>query len=160
MGMPFNYKSEVTTHLPDNFKNGGNEIIDEFEEQLYRLRVKNIVNSTNSISFNAGPFRLMSGMNFGLLSCITKGEIVIHKYNNSLSAKYDIRFTEILILVTLVVSLIIGPLLLLDPAINIIEALLILGVSWMWLFGGNVVITIIRFPLFVRKTINKRLGFN
>jgi hypothetical protein len=155
MGIPFNYTKEISTQLPGDSKIEDYEIIKAYKEKLIKLKAKNIKTTDNSISFKGGLFRFVT--NWNLLVPITRGKIRIQRKHN-LAIVFDIKFTEMLVIVTLMVSLFFGPILLSEPRLNIFEALSSLFFVWLWLFGGNVVIIMIRFPSFIRKTINAHLG--
>lgn len=154
MGLPFNYISEVTAPLPENCVFDDSGIVQAYREELQRLKAKDIESGSDFISFKGSTFRFV--FNWNLLVPISKGVLKISKEGANVSVRYYIEYTDLLILSTLIV-LLMGGIFMLASGADVKEGLLFVVASWLWLFGGNLIITMFRFPAFIRKTLNRHL---
>jgi hypothetical protein len=121
------------------------EAVQLFEERIKEFRPRTIKRTTDKIFYTAGVLRLV--LNANLLYPISEGEIKIEKIGATLIINYVIRFYE---LFALSVIPAVGVLIFVDP---IIAKMIVLLLSLLVGYGGNVFITILRYKRFIRNTV-------
>jgi hypothetical protein len=151
MALPFS--RTATFELPrSNLANQDPEqLLSAVARALEKLKARNINQDVNTVSFNAGIFRLVSGSN--LLVAIRSGRIELIPGAIEIRVSYSLRFTEIFFVTFLMVAGFLAPPTLKAPNLDHWQALMILAFAFIWLFGGNVVIALFRFPRFLRRTL-------
>ncbi len=145
MPLPFSFSGRVEVDAQRDVKGATLRL----ERGLAILKARRIDREGSHIRFTAGVARLASSAN--MLAGIGSGELSVQPKGGGLVVVYRLRFTQMLALVTVMVFGFFGPFLLAGP--NLREAVAILVGSWMWLFGGNVVLTLIKFPRWIRRTL-------
>ncbi len=108
-------------------------------------------NNGYTIEFTGG-LGVMSSFNIFLP--ISSGTINIKKHQNEIHIEYVLKFTQLLIIVSIVVPVFFGPILIMVAGFNV-QTVAFLAFAWLFLFGLNYVSTIIRFPRFIRKQIKQ-----
>lgn len=148
MPFPLSYEHhiEVTFNVR---KHTLDNLLNNIEFSLKKAKAKNIRNDRNNITFTGGIFRPVTNLN--ILGPVSSGRITVEKYKDKLRLKYYLKFTEMLLIVTAAVSIFLGPVICYDPNLTIVSKIAILAFAWCWLFGGNYLITIFRFPSFIKK---------
>ena len=126
-------------------------VVDRLERGLESLRAKQIKRHETDLEFAGGIFRPVLGQN--LLSAVDFGRLEIEPYQAGIRVTYHLRFVQVFFLVSLMVLGLLGPAVMAASHISFGNGLLILAASWVWLLGGNVVITLHRFPRWLRATI-------
>ena len=119
------------------------------ESALSAQRPKSLSRVGTVVEFRAGVLRFVTNMN--VLVPISSGHIHVQSDLSGLRILYTIRFTEILIFSLMVnavfafavTSRAVGP----TSALGVI----IIFLPFIWLFGGNVAITLFRFPRLLRR---------
>ena len=118
-------------------------------EALKAARANEIRQMGQSITFRAGLFRLVTSMN--PLVAIDWGELTVRPTGSRVAIDYKISFRQIFMVASLGVLGFLGPFVLLAPNLNAWQATLLLAFAWLWLFGGNVLITSVWFPRWLRR---------
>ena len=124
---------------------------ERLEHALEQLRAKRIDRSGNQIEFTGGIFRAVRGDN--LLVAIGSGELSLKHSGQGLDVAYRLRFTQMLLTVSGLVLIVLGPPVIGAPNLTALQAGWVLVVAWLWLFGANVVLTLLRFPRWIRRTL-------
>lgn len=132
------------------------EVVQALAEELTVLRATRVKGSGESITFAAGPFRFVSSLN--LLVPITRGRVSVERSEDQVTVKYELECTELVTVTTVLIALLFGPPTLAAPNLTSGEAFSVLAGSWLWLVGGNFVITMVRFPAFIKTTISRRFA--
>lgn len=122
---------------------------------LERKRAKQIVRSGHVVSFRAGLFRLVTGLN--PLGPIGSGSIAVSPGADGVDICYNLRFTELFVTITVLVAVFFGPAMWRAPNLDEFDAIANLGFFWLWLFGGNYVITSFRVPRALRKVAREAI---
>ena len=148
MVFPVNYSNKIILHK--NRCLGGKEVLHNILIGLQKEEASIVYNSANEVYFKGG-LRFVSSAN--ILLPISSGKIVIHEQGDEISATYKLKFTQLLVIVTGAVSLLLGPFLLTKTDLGKIETGCVLLFAWIWLVGANYLSTIIRFPSFLKKSI-------
>jgi hypothetical protein len=73
-----------------------------------------------------------------------------------MASTYQLEFIQIFFVISAMVLGVFGPFVLTAPNLSVAEAWGVLGLAWLWLYGGNVVSTLWRFPRWIRRTLEKR----
>jgi hypothetical protein len=92
-----------------------------------------------------------------LLVAISHGEIRVEREMKGFSIRYEIWFTQLLIVVTVGVLGFLGPPIVAAPNLSTAGKVVILSVAWLWLVGGNIGITALRFPRFLKRAVDTGL---
>jgi hypothetical protein len=124
-------------------------VLTAISDWLERKRARRIVRSPHCVSFSAGIFRLVTGLN--PLGPIGSGSIAVSPDANGINICYSFRFTELFVVVTVMVAAFFGPPTWRAPNLDEFDTIAILGTFWIWLFGGNFAITSYRLPRLLRK---------
>jgi hypothetical protein len=120
------------------------EAVRAFAERIQAFKPRVIKQGDDKIFYTAGVLRLVSNVN--LLYAISEGEIKIEKKEHTLIVHYVIRFHE---LVALSIIPAVGALVVMDSIIGKVIGLLLVV---LFSYGGNVLITILRYKRFIKNT--------
>jgi len=104
----------------------------------------------SEIRFKGGAFRPVS--NWNVLVPISTGRIEVAPRDGGVTVSYRLTFTWMLVAVTLVVMVFLGPTAMASKAPPS-EGLAFLPIVWLWLFGGSFVVTWWRFPRFLTRSL-------
>ena len=85
------------------------------------------------------------------LEPIGSGSIAVSPDADGIKICYSFRFTELFVVVTVMVAAFFGPPMWRAPNLDEFDTIAILGTLWLWLFGGNFAITSYRLPKLLRK---------
>ena len=142
--MPFPFSARATVEV--------REPSCELEATLLRLtafleaeHASEIRREGQSLNF-ASDWSQLSDCRWNLLAPISSGRLSLRDNGTTLSIHYDIRFTRMLIVVTVVVLCFFGPVFYEDPEMAAGDKAATLLSMWAALFGGNYVICILSFP--------------
>jgi hypothetical protein len=119
--------------------------------RLEREKPSRLLRLGNRVDFNGGLIRLVSSWN--QLVAISHGEIRVEREARGISIRYELWFTQLLIVVTLGVGAIFGLLIMAAPNLSIAGKFVFLSAAWICLAGGNIAITAFRFPRFLRRAV-------
>jgi hypothetical protein len=147
MPLPFSYSGRVEIAGQHDVEGATLRL----ERGLELLKPKRLDRTGSQIRFKSGAARLVSNTN--LLVPIGSGELSVQPNSGGLAVAYRLHFTQILLIATVMVLGFFGPFLLNAPNLTRGEAGVFLFGMWLWLFGGNVVITLIRFPRWIKRTL-------
>jgi len=148
MTFPFTYTNKVEVQF-DEKKHTPENLLDSVIKSLQKAKAKNVKNNLNHITFTGGIFRLVT--NWNILGSISSGEITIERNKDKLCLKYHLKFTEMLIIVTVGVFGFLGIGIYQASNLTNIHKIIMLIIAWLWLFGGNYMVTIFRFPKFINE---------
>jgi hypothetical protein len=143
--MPFPVSSSGSISVPADSPDSLRAVTLAIEDALCEAKAKDIRTSGETILFRAGAFRPVFGWN--QLLAVSSGEIQIKQDGALIHVRYRIWFLQILILVSVIVGLL-GVCIRSLPIQSFVLA-------WLWLFGGNYIATLYRFPRFLRAAVEK-----
>lgn len=123
---------------------------------LVKAKVSNVFLSNGVLDFDVAMFR-GQWSSWNLLNPINKGRIQIDHANGSLQLSYWISFKRIFYLVSIAV-LIMGTIAYLQGTPLSTVALFTIG-GWLWLYGMNVVIFLIRFNSLLKSAISEEVRY-
>lgn len=123
--------------------------LDHVAAALEREKASEVERVGNSVSFRAGLIRFVARNN--VLSATDRGTIRVDQAPEGLRVEYELRFVHLLVAATVMA----GGIAALVSQRGQADALLPALFAWAWLFGGNFMISIVRFPRFVRRAIEK-----
>lgn len=129
------------------------EAIERLEGALAQARARALRREDRAVQFRGGVFRLVSGWN--ILGPISNGVLEVAPSANGVSVIYRVTFGQMLVVVTLMVGAFLGPLVMVSPNTSGAGGLGILSVAWLWLFGGNFVLTRWRLPAFLVRSLSR-----
>jgi len=119
------------------------------EAMLRKAKASSVTLGVDRIDFTAGFFRFVTSWN--LLGAVNSGSVAFHQRERGVEIHYRLSFVQMLVFVSAMVVLFFGlyPVLAMSPQARV--PLPALGVAWLWLFGGNYVITVLRFRSALRS---------
>lgn len=121
-----------------------NLTLSRVEQELVAVRASDVLRTGNKITFRGGIFRFVS--NWNILVPIGYGEIEILPA----SVKYEFSCAQMLVLTTLMAG-VMGMFMLSSVPVFSTFSLVAPLLMWLWLFGMNYLIAVVRLPAFVRK---------
>jgi len=114
----------------------------------------NIKVTGSSITFDGNLFGSLS--NWNIMSMVSNGKIDISKTDGTTEIKYNINFIHSFFL-SIFLIVIVSALIFLSSIITKDNGLLgniyYMPIAWLFIFGANYLITIIRIPYFMRKIV-------
>jgi hypothetical protein len=112
------------------------------------LGARRIEADSDALRFRSTVLRLMSSTN--MLAPISHGEMRIAGAPGRVTVRYHVNFWQILTAGTLLIGVVLGLPLLHAPNLSTWQASMIAAVAWLFLMGGNWILTAVRFPRFIR----------
>lgn len=146
MPLPFS----VTRSLTISGVSDPTSATDRLERGLEKLKARRITRRGPIVDFRGGMFRPVS--NHNLLVAINTGRLQVEPYHSGVRVSFRLEFLQIFWMVSAMVLGFLGPFVLSSSNLSWGEAALVLLGFWLWLFGGNVLITLFRFPRWIRRT--------
>lgn len=111
------------------------------------------VNSDGNIISFKGGVRFVNS--FNILLPITFGKITVNVVGDEIHIQYLLKFTQLLTLAVTAISIFFIPILLIKTELNLMEIVVIIFFCWLWICGTNYLVTILRFPRFLKKCIRQ-----
>ena len=146
--MPFPFNAQGTI-VADSIDVAG--ATSAVERMLRDVKASRIFVGEPQIDFTVRSFRLVT--NWNLLVSIDSGRITFRPHDDGVELRYRISFIRMLIIVTAMVVAVFGffPVMSWGPQSRVPLPMLLF--AWCWLFGGNYVITVSRFPSALRSAL-------
>jgi hypothetical protein len=119
------------------------------DDMLNKAGVKVLYRRNGSIMFRAGIFRLVSGWN--ILLPFSSGRIDVQDNRDSIHIKYKLSTLELLIGVTLMMIVFLATASHKNFNFTMTQRMWLLVFGWIWLFGMNYMIGLVRFPRWLRR---------
>jgi hypothetical protein len=149
--LPLNLSGIVMVDQPSASSKSPEGALTSILARLEREKASNLSQTRNRVDFKGGVFRF--AWNWNQLVAISHGEIRVERAATGLSIRYEIWFTQLLIVVTVGVAGFFGPPVIAAPNLSTMGKLGVLSAAWLWLTGGNIAITAYRFPRFLRSAV-------
>ena len=149
--LPFTLSGIVVIEYRSIDDHSPEEAVRSIVAHLKRQKAKRLARFGNRVEFHAGLMRFVSSLN--QLVAISHGAIAVQREANSLSIRYELWFTEVLIFATVGVAAVLGPPIMRDPHLAVAAKIAIPAFAWIWLVGGNIASTAFRFPRFLRRAV-------
>jgi hypothetical protein len=143
--MPFPISSNRTLKIHAPGEEALTTIAAAVEDALHEAKAKKLFVKPGEISFRGGIFRFVDGHN--QLGAISSGKIRFTQQGDLVLIHYRISFVQLLVIVTLMVGLMFA---------RAPHEFLVFG--WLWIFGGNYLTTLYRFPRLLLAAAEKSRG--
>ena len=129
------------------------QVVYGIDVALHRAKATSLVSDPEQIAFRGGFFRWVGSGN--QLVAIGSGKLMFSERDNSIDIIYRLSFMHLFIVVTGIIAIVF---VLPNALWGDLRSLagFPLG-AWLWLFGGNYVLTIFRFPRFIRTAAENSL---
>lgn len=151
MMFPFSFSRTIKVPVTNGAIESTSEmIVSMLAKRIETEKPKNITSTQDRITFSSGIFRFRAS--WDLLGPISYGEIDITQTSNKILVSYKLWFVELFVIVSLMVTIM---------AFSIftkgftIQTLVLIAVMWLWLFGGNFLLTVIRFDNLIHSVLKK-----
>ena len=142
--LPLNYEGWVT--FP-GISDDPAVAVERLAVALTGLRARAVQRESAAVEFTAGPFRLVSSRN--LLGPISRGRVELVRSGSGWDAHYRLTFTELVATASLMIVVLVATFIYTAwPAVGFAWPVVAAG-GWAWLVGGNIAITLVRFPDFL-----------
>ena len=146
MALPFSYSGRIEVDGPHDPK----AALLKIEHGLDRLRLRRAIRVGQQIQFSAGVWQNMAGRN--VLGAAGSGEVSVQPSKTGLTVTYRIRFIQLFFMTLFVVGFTSMFVFNTPNLTREGSATLLLGM-WLLMYGGNVVVTLFRFPRWLRTTV-------
>jgi hypothetical protein len=146
MVLPFSYSGRVEVgglHDPK-------AALLRIEHGLDELRLRRAIRVRQQVQFSAGTFQNLVART--ALGAAGSGEVSVQPSKTGLTVTYRIRFTQLFWVSVFMVGFA-SPFVWNAPNLTTREAATILLGMWLWLYGGNLAVTLFRFPRWLRITV-------
>lgn len=110
-------------------------------------------NNGNVIFFKGG-LRFVDS--FNILMPVSSGSITAEEFDNEFHINFTLSFTQLFVFTTVITPIFFGITLAIETAWNFIEITSFILIAWFWLFGANYLVTILRFPRLIKKSISSK----
>ena len=154
MMLPLTLSGLVMVERPSTTDDALADALTSIMRRLEREKPLHLSRTGDRIDFKGGLLRLVSSWN--QLVAISRGEIRVERRVRGLSVRYDLWFTQLLVVVTVAVGGFFGPPIMAAPNLSIAGKLAVLSAAWLWLAGGNIAITAFRFPRLLRQAVESK----
>ncbi len=143
--MPFPFSSTGEFTVGTSAGLSASQAVAAIAEAIRAEKPTSMDASADTVTFSSGVFRFVSGWN--LLVPIRSGTVRCVQTHEGVVVHYRVSFVQMLLVVSLMVGLMFG---------CIARAPMpFLIFAWAWLFGGNYVLTLYRFPRFLRCALSR-----
>ena len=131
------------------------ELASHLAECLRHVNARQVIVDGNRVTFRGGMFRFVS--NWNVLVAFGSGEIRVDPENRQI--EYRLNAAQLITVVTIMISIM--ALVMLGSSIPDADRQLlgtvspvIIAIGWAWLVGGNLVIGLVRFNAFLRRSLS------
>lgn len=121
---------------------------------LERVRASTIAREGSCVLFYVRFFRLV--MNTNLLVPVESGAITAEPDGDAIKVTYRLRTVRLCIMTTVMALAAVA--VTLSARLDFEKAVGIGFLAWLWLFGGNYIITLVRFRWFVKRCVGERFA--
>jgi hypothetical protein len=121
------------------------------EDELKRQRALRIERRSDTIYFAAGLFRSVGSWN--ILVPIDHGTISVLEDQEGTALVYHLSYVQLFLVASVMIFGLMGPVIWTESNLSLVGKTAILGFMWIWLVGGNLVISAARFPAFLRRVV-------
>ena len=146
---PFKLAGVVTVDSASGSPVALDEVLASIAARLKREKATHLTRTDDRISFKGGFLRLVSGWN--QLVSISRGKIRVEQVGSAICVHYEVWFTQLLLVVTVMVVGFLSRPIFAAPNLTIAGKVSILAFAWLWLAGGNIAVTAFRFPRLLRR---------
>jgi hypothetical protein len=146
--LPLSWQGRVA--LPPEAGDDPERVLDRLEAALVGARARALRRERGAVAFEGGSFRLVS--NWNLLAPISFGRLDVERGPEGIEVRYHITFEEVVAFATLGCVFMAVTLFFLTPGPDMGAVPYVVPVvGWAWLVGGNIAVTLVRFPAFVHR---------
>ena len=146
---PFTFGRTIEVPITGNSVESVSEmILDRLAGRIKAQKPSSISSNPHQITFSGGFFRFVG--NWNLLVAIDYGVIDVVPDHNRLLISYNIRFIGLFILSSLMT--IMFAFAIFSSGFTLQNLVAVAGI-WLWFFGGNFIIAVVRFHNFVRSAL-------
>ena len=152
MSFPLNYQGKITCDCKTELTS------DQFQLHFLREMADAIVEAKggvsvngNRVAFTGGLFRFVS--NWNILVPITRGYVETNEIGDELIVSYSINFHQLLAMMSIFIVVVLSFLAIGEEPIGIEYAIPVF--IYLFVFGLNYLLTIIRFPAFVKQVLKR-----
>jgi hypothetical protein len=158
--MPFPFSLRGKIKLRKYPPNGSmrESLKNEIDSALIQLLAETTFTDSSNIKFKFNFVKTFfkRWSNWHLLIPLSSGEIIIGKEDDLVVVRYHLYFFHMLIITILMVA-ILGLATVNERDLLFHNKFYSLAAIWLWLFGGNYILTAFRFPRFLRKCASESI---
>jgi hypothetical protein len=152
---PMTLSGSFTVDRPSISLGALGAVLASITARLEREKPKRLSQAGDRIEFKGGILRFVSSWN--QLVAISRGEIRVERQTSGISVQYQIWFTQLLIVVTIMVGGFLSLPIVGAGNLSAAGKVAVLAIAWLWLAGGNIAITTYRFPRLLRQATENAL---
>src|SRR5438132_3245081 len=144
MMLPLSLSGLLMVERPSTADRALEDALTSIMARLEREKPLHLSRTGDQIYFKGGLLRLVSSWN--QLIAINRGEIRVERHVRGLFVRYELWFTQLLIVVAVAVGGVFGPPIMAAPNLSIAGKLAVLLAAWLWFAGGNIAVHAFGFP--------------
>ena len=153
MSFPISY-SETFVLKKGKYQAGAKSLVQAILKYLHKTQATKIKTVANSIYFKNG-FDLLDL--WGLFLTVHSGTILVQEDKAEIYITYKLIFYKSILYTTALAAVLFGILLINQTDYQYLEILRFILVSWLLFFGGSYLLTIFRFPFFIKRAISSQI---
>jgi hypothetical protein len=127
------------------------EVLDRLERALGERWLAAVDREGSVLSYRVGVFR--AGPSWSVSAPITEGSLQVTEVDGGVRIAYQASLHGLVIFATAAIALFFAPPVLLLPGPPPVVGLGVLAASWLWLVGGNYLLTTLRLPSFLARAL-------
>lgn len=127
------------------------EVLDRLERALDERGLAALDREENALAYRVGIFR--AGPSWSVFAPITEGSLRVSEVDGGVRIAYQATLRGLVIFVTASIALVFAPLVLFLPGPPLVVRLGVLAAVWLWIVGGNYLLTTLRLPSFLARAL-------
>jgi hypothetical protein len=147
---PISIKDSIV--IPLDTTTSTQDILEALRKKIESLEPHILTVEGNTLRFETRLFDRMG--NYNLLRPISEGQISVNLSTGVAVIDFKLSFEDMVGAVSVLVAIMAIPVFN-APNLDMLGESLILTAAWLWLFGGNFIITAIRFPRFIHRALGR-----
>jgi hypothetical protein len=151
VAFPWSWRAGFSVVVPSNGVAEAEPLLDAIQKALRHERASSIARVENGVTFHVDMFRFVPSWN--ILTSFDGGTVWVHARGDSVDVEYEVSLRRLFWITTITVPLFFGTFLAGVNHFPPVAVLPIVGAAWLWIYGGNALIGLLRFPSFLRRAL-------
>lgn len=151
VAFPWSWRAGFSVVVPSDGVAEAEPLLDAIQGALRHEKASSIARVENGVTFHVDMFRFVP--NWNILTPFDGGTVWVHARGDSVDVEYEVSLRRLFWITTILVPAFFGTFLVAVSRFPIVAALPIIGAAWLWIYGGNALIGLLRFPAFLRRAL-------
>jgi hypothetical protein len=155
VALPWSWRAGFSIVVPSDGVAEAEPLLDAIQEALRHEKASSITRVEDGVAFHVDMFRFVPSWN--ILTPFDGGAVWVHARRDSVDVEYEVSLRRLFWITTIMVPLFFGTFLVAVSHFPTVAALPIVGAGWLWIYGGNALIGLLRFRSFLRRALRDML---